>query len=81
MDPPSNMDEQTKKFLYDEETDEAARRLSDKNINASHRQTNITDNQGSQIFASNGDKSPVFKYTGNNKGDLSPFGQMRRTFS
>lgn len=84
MDPPSNMDEQTKKFLYndDDEREEINRRNTDKNINASQRYTQVTSgDQLNMHSASDIDKSPVFKYQGNNKGDLSPFGGMRKNFS
>lgn len=44
MDPPSNMDEKTKKFLYndDDEREDIIRRNTDKNINASQRYTQVT---------------------------------------
>lgn len=42
MDPPKNMDDETKKFLYDEDQEEIIRGNIDKNINASSRLTAIT---------------------------------------
>lgn len=80
MEPPSNMDAETKKFLYDDEQDESAvRRLSNKNINASERLTQITNSN--EIHSSSQiDKSPYFNFKEGNRADMSPFGGRRRTY-
>lgn len=76
------MDEETKKFLYDDDDhqDMIRHTSSDKNINNSQRHTGVSD----MLIQSNSnlDKSPIFKYKGGttNMADLSPFGGQRRTY-